>query len=386
MSSNKIKFSPQNNPEFIKELRKEVKGYFDQHNLSRYGNAGMVAKVMLMIALYITPYLLMVTGVITFFPLLFASWVIMGTGMAGIGMVLMHDANHGTCTKNQRINRWLGKSLYFLGGFPPTWRHQHNTMHHGFTNIDGQDEDIAPVGILRFSPHKPHHAIQKFQHWYAWFFYGLMTLSWVTAKDFKQLSTYNKTGISLSTNRSNAYLLADLIIAKALYYGVFLAIPILVLPVAWYWTVLFFLIMHFTGGFILTIIFQTAHVMPDSVYPLPDEEGNVENNWAIHQLLTTSDYAPNSRIFSWLIGGLNFQVEHHLFPNISHVHYKNISVFVKQTAEKYNIPYHVQPTFYQALRSHYKMMKMLGNNTNASLLGKDYPSGRKTNLQAAVPA
>lgn len=386
MYTHKIKFSPKNNPEFIRELRSKVNDYFDQRHLSKYGNAGMFVKVMLMSALYIVPYLLMVTGVVTSFPLILLSWIVMGTGMAGIGMVLMHDANHGTSTSNQKMNRWLSKSLYFLGGFPPNWRHQHNTMHHGFTNIDGHDEDIAPVGILRFSPHRPYHAIHKFQQWYAWLFYGLMTLSWVTAKDFKQLFRYKKTVITLSSNRSFGFMLADLIIAKVLYYTVMLVIPLIVIPIAWYWTVLFFLIMHFTAGFSLTVIFQTAHVMPDSVYPLPDEEGNVENNWAIHQLLTTSDYAPNSRIFSWLIGGLNYQVEHHLFPNISHVHYKKISVIVKQTADKYQVPYHVQPTFFKAVYNHYKMLKMLGNKIPPSFAEKDVIPMQKANVQATVPA
>jgi linoleoyl-CoA desaturase len=118
--------------------------------------------------------------------------------------------------------------------------------------------------------------------------------------------------------------------------------------------------MHFISGLILGTIFQTAHVVPTSSYPLPDENGNVENDWAIHQLYTTSDFSPGSRIMSWLIGGLNFQVEHHLFPNISHVHYRNLSPIVKETAHKYNLPYSYQPNFFKAVYSHFKMMRMLG--------------------------
>ncbi len=118
--------------------------------------------------------------------------------------------------------------------------------------------------------------------------------------------------------------------------------------------------MHFLSGLILSAIFQTAHVMPTSVYPMPNEEGNLENNWAIHQLMTTTDYAPKSRIFSWLIGGLNYQVEHHLFPNVSHVHYKKISKMVKETAQKYNLPYYVQGNFFMTVYVHFKMLKMLG--------------------------
>jgi len=155
-------------------------------------------------------------------------------------------------------------------------------------------------------------------------------------------------------------LLLNLVVAKILYYAVFMAVPIILIPVSWYCIVLGFLAMHFISGFILSVIFQTAHIMPTSAYPLPDEQGNIFNNWAIHQLMTTSDYSPKSRIFYWFIGGLNFQVVHHLFPNISHVHYKRLSVLVKSTAEKYNLSYNGQPNFIHAIRNHTKMLWMLG--------------------------
>ena len=174
------------------------------------------------------------------------------------------------------------------------------------------------------------------------------------------MARYKKNNVSISKKKKPNQLLVDLIIAKSLYYIVFLILPLVVIPVAWYWILLSFFAMHFISGLILGAVFQTAHVMPTSAYPLPNKDGNIETNWAIHQLLTTSDYSPKSRIFSWLIGGLNYQVEHHLFPNISHVHYRNISKIVKETAEKYNIPYYVQTNFLVALLNHFRMLKMLG--------------------------
>lgn len=360
MSQIKVRFPNKENPEFINELRKKVNDYFETNKLSKYGSTSIVLKSLLMFTLYTVPYFLMLFGIINSLPGIFICWILMGIGMAGIGMVLMHDANHRTFSKNPTSNKWLSKSLYLLGGFPPTWRYQHNTLHHGFTNIDGYDEDINPVGILRFSPNKPKYKIHRFQQWYAWFFYGLMTLAWATRKDFKQLLRYKKAKVPLSKNNRYNLLMLDLTITKILYYLVLLALPIIVLPIAWYWTVLFFFVMHFVSGLLLSIIFQTAHVMPSSKYPLPDKKGNMENNWAIHQLLTTTDYSPNSRIFSWLIGGLNYQVEHHLFPNINHVHYKKISILVKETARKYKLPYYVQDSFFSAIQSHFRMLKMLG--------------------------
>lgn len=363
MTKTTLKFPNQHKPEFINELRAKVNEYFEKNKLSKYGNASIVTKSLVMISLYVLPYLLMLSGVISSVPVILSCWIVMGLGMAGMGMVLMHDANHRTFSKNANTNKWLAKSLYLLGGFPPTWRYQHNTLHHGYTNILGYDEDINPVGVLRFSPQNPLYKIHRFQQWYAWFFYCLMTLSWATKKDFSQLIRYKKEKVSLSKDNKYNYLLFDLTLSKVLYYVFFLMLPIILVPISWYWTVLFFFVMHFLSGLILSVIFQTAHVMPTSAFPVPDENGNLENNWAIHQLMTTTDYSPKSRIFSWMIGGLNYQVEHHLFPNISHVHYKKIAGIVRDTARKYELPYYVQTNFFTAIISHFRMLKGLGRQT-----------------------
>ncbi|WP_462318430.1 fatty acid desaturase family protein [Marinilabilia sp.] len=359
MRNQKIIFPFEKNPEFINDLREKVDKYFYQNKKSKFGNSTIVMQSVFMGILYILPYLLMLTGLVTSVSEVVISWVVMGAGMAGLGMVLMHDANHRVFSSNMKVNKWLGKSLYLLGGFPPNWRHQHNTMHHGFTNIEGHDEDIAPVGLLRFSPHRKLYKFHRFQHIYAWFFYGLMTLSWVTVKDFVRITKYKHENVAPFNKKYRRYLF-DLIIAKAIYYLAMLVLPILVLPVAWYWVLIGFLLMHYVSGLILTTIFQTAHVVPSSEYPLPAGDGKVENNWAIHQLLTTSDFSPDSRIMSWMIGGLNYQVEHHLFPNISHVHYKKIARLVRETAHEYKLPYHCQGNFFSALKGHWAMLKKLG--------------------------
>ena len=371
MSDQKIIFPNDKNPDFIVGLRRKVDGYFKQNNLSKYGNRTIVFQSVFMGILYLLPYVLMLSGVVTSVLGVMLSWIAMGAGMAGLGMVMMHDANHRVFSRNQTVNKWLGKSLYLLGGFPPNWRHQHNTMHHGFTNIEGHDEDIAPVGFLRFSPHRKLFKVHRFQHIYAWLLYGLMTLSWVTMTDFSRIRNYKKEGVT-PFNKNYSRYLTDLIVAKTFYYLFLLIVPLVVVPVAWYWIVGGFFVMHYVGGLILTTIFQTAHVVPSSVYPLPAGDGKLENNWAIHQLLTTSDFSPNSKIFSWMIGGLNYQVEHHLFPNVSHVHYKKLSQLVQETAREYNLPYHYQENFYQAVRSHWKMLKMLGRQSRESdAQGKD---------------
>ena len=247
-----------------------------------------------------------------------------------------------------------------MGGNSSLWKIQHNHLHHAYTNIQGVDEDIDVPVFLRLSPHAKKYMIQRFQHMYFWFFYSLSTLTWVTFKNTLQIFRYRKTGL-LTGKRVLVKELIQEIAWKSFYYGYVLILPMLLLPVSPWIILAAFAIMHFITGLGLGLIFQTAHVMPTSQYPLPDLNGNMNNNWAIHQLLTTSNFSPESRIFSWLIGGLNYQIEHHLFPNICHIHYKNISKIVRKTAADFGIPYYVQPSFATAIQNHVRMLQYLGN-------------------------
>ena len=358
----KIKFPKGVDTSFIDNLRARVRDYFDEHQISRFGNAGMVWKTVFMMSLYFVPYGIMVSGLIQDIWMLLVGWILMGFGMSGIGLSIMHDANHRSYSKNSTTNKLIGSVLNLVGGFAPNWQIQHNTLHHGYTNVDGYDEDIDAGKVLRLSPSQPRYPVHRYQHIYAWFLYGLMTFTWVMDKDFSQLNRYRKEGLLKLLNKSYGRLLLELIFSKILYFTYILVIPILVLPVAWWWILIMFFIMHFICGFTLTIIFQSAHVVPTAAYPLPDKEGNLENNWAIHQMITTADFSPTSRIFSWYIGGLNYQIEHHLFPNICHVHYRKLSAIVKETAKEFGIPYNVQPNFIRAVWSHGKMLRNLGRH------------------------
>jgi linoleoyl-CoA desaturase len=360
MNIQTIAFSNENKPEFIRELRNRVKSYFEQEHKSKFGNFSMVFKSVFMVMLYLIPYFLMITGIVTHIWPIMLMWIIMGIGMAGVGLSIMHDANHGSYSKNPQVNKILGYLLNFIGGNKANWKIQHNFLHHSFTNIDGFDEDIDAGIILRFSPHAKRYRIHRFQFLYAWILYGIMTLSWVVAKDFHQLFRYRKSGLWKNQNKSFAYLFLELNISKVIYFLYAFVIPMIVLPVPWWTIIIGFVAMHFVTGFIFGIVFQTAHVTPNSDYPLPDNEGNIENNWAIHQLYTTSDYSPKSRVLSWFIGGLNYQIEHHLFPNICHVHYKKLSEIVKRTTSEYNLPYNVNSNFLLAIYNHAKMLWLLG--------------------------
>jgi linoleoyl-CoA desaturase len=293
---------------------------------------------------------------------------LMGFGMAGIGLSVMHDANHGGYSNKSWVNNLLGFSLNVIGGNAFNWKVQHNVLHHTYTNIHDVDEDIAPRGILRMTPYGDWKFFHRFQHMYAWFFYGLLTIVWVIFKDFVRIIRYQKDGMVKKQKASAAAEWAILMATKIFYIGYILVLPALLLPVTWWQIAIGFVSMHYISGFILAIIFQPAHVIDGTEYPLPDEDGKMENNWAIHQLHTTTNFANNNRVLNWYVGGLNFQVEHHLFPNICHVHYREISPIVKYTAEEFGLPYKSVPTFIGALVNHAKLLKQLGERPDPAVL------------------
>jgi linoleoyl-CoA desaturase len=362
MNRSSIHFDRKNGKQFMSDLRNRVNSYFSDRNISTYANTSMVIKTFYMLALYFIPYALMVSGVVSSFWGIAAMWGIMGFGMAGLGLSVMHDANHSSYSKHKWVNSTLGSIINFIGGHAPNWQVQHNFLHHGYTNIEGMDDDISTTSILRFSPNQDLKPVHKAQHIYAWFFYSIMTLYWALGKDFIQLHRYYHEGLPVHPTKSYGRLFLELVGVKILYFSFALVIPLLVLPIAWYWVVTFLVISHFIAGLSLSLIFQTAHVMPTSEFPMADEKGKIDTHWAIHQMLTTANFSPKSKWFSWLIGGLNYQIEHHLFPNICHVHYPKLSKIVQQTAEEYNIPYHIQPSFAKAVAVHWKMLYQLGRN------------------------
>lgn len=103
-----------------------------------------------------------------------------------------------------------------------------------------------------------------------------------------------------------------------------------------------------------------AHVVEGADQPLPDDRGVIHTDWAVHEVLTTANFARNNRLLNWYIGGLNFQIEHHLFPHICHIHYRHIAPIVERTAKEYGLKYNEKPTFRAALASHVRRLRELG--------------------------
>lgn len=354
--SAKHKFS-KDNQEFIKALRLKINNFFEENNLSKHGGWRIWLKVVFQFAIYFVPYILMFTGVITNPWLVFASWALMGFGMAGIGLNIMHDANHGAFSDNKKVNKIMGYTMNILGANKEIWKIQHNVLHHSYTNIDGADDDIDIAPILRFSPHRKLMKLHRFQFIYAWFLYGLLTLLRLFKSDFTQSVKFNKLGLVKDYKK----LMIQIVSWKIIYLVYALVLPLIFIQASPWLIIAGFLTMHFIASFILSAIFQTAHIMPTSEFPLPDEAGKIHNDWALHQMSTTCNYSPRDPIFSWFVGGLNFQVEHHLFQSISHVHYRKLSKIVKETAEEFKVPYYNSSTFVKAMWEHTKMLKQLGN-------------------------
>lgn len=358
----KIKFNTQNQPEFFKTLRDRVNLYFEANKITKFANSNMKFKTIFMLSLYFIPWLLMLFGVVQTTGMIYLMWVLMGLGMSGIGLSIMHDANHGAYSKKKWVNKMLGFLLNFLGGYHLNWKIQHNVLHHSYTNIDGFDDDIE-TKLMRFSPLQNRKFLHRFQAYYAPFLYSLMSLYWFLGKDFIQLSRYKKKNLLATQNITFSKGIFEVVLHKIWYIILFIVLPLILIPVAWYHILIGFLIMHFITGLALALIFQPAHVVEDSSFFAPDENMHVENNWAIHQMKTTSNYAHGSKLFSWYIGGLNYQIEHHLFPNICHIHYNKISTIVRQTAKEYGIAYRQHKTFFGALKSHFSLLNQLGTGS-----------------------
>lgn len=351
-------FNTQDTVKFFRTLNSRVNAYFKENNIPKTGNWKIHLKTIILFSIFLAPYFLILSLGLPFWAHLLLS-IVMGIGMAGIGMNVMHDGNHGSYSSKSWVNKIMGGTIYVLAGNVYNWQVQHNVLHHTYTNIHGHDEDLDAGRIIRFTQDAKWYRFHKFQHYYSVFLYGLLTFNWAITSDFKQMRSYLKRKLSYGQLKSPVFHWTTLVITKIIYFSIWLVLPMF-LGVTWWKVLLGFFVMHYTAGLILSIVFQLAHVVEETANPAPDKSGSMENTWAIHQLHTTANFAPKNKIVNWFTGGLNHQIEHHIFPNISHVHYSNISKIVKQTAAECNLPYHEFKSMRAAVVAHFKHLKELG--------------------------
>jgi linoleoyl-CoA desaturase len=349
------KFKNTKGSTFHQELKKRVQNYFTENNIKQTGNFSLYFKAILLWSSYIFLYV----HLVFFTPVLWMATIeciLMGGLTAAIGFNVMHDGGHGSFSNSKFWNKIAAFSVNGLGASMLMWNNKHNIIHHTYTNIDGVDDDIEIKPLLRMCPTQKKYKVHRFQHFYVWFLYSLLLIIWVFLTDYQKYFK-QKVGI-VPIKKMSIFDHFAFWIAKIGYYFMMIALPIYMIGFT-NWLV-GFLILSMFAGFVLSIVFQLAHTVEETAFPTPVDNNNIENEWAIHQVETTANFATKNKLISWLVGGLNFQIEHHLFPKISHVHYPEISKIIKRTCEEFDVKYIEYKRMRDAVISHALHLKKMG--------------------------
>lgn len=351
------------NAVFFQSLKASVDDYFKENGLKKTGTWKLYSKTLILIAFAISLYLVAIC-----FNLPVVTTILVGSVLgflcACIGFNVMHDANHGSYSSKTWVNNTLGLTLNALGGNSFIWRHKHNIIHHTYPNVDGVDDDIAKSPFIRMCSSQQWVPMHRIQHLYTPLLYAISSMIWILFQDFEKYFKQKVHNTELQKMSATDHVVFW--ISKLLYVFFYIALPIML--TGWQQWLVFFLSLHVGQGFTLAIVFQLAHVVEETEFtfaPL-NETTVIENEWAIHQLKTTSNFSPKSKVITWFAGGLNYQVEHHLFPRVSHIHYPALSKIVKQKCEEFNIPYNCIPTLPLAVKSHFRFIKSLGKKPLAA--------------------
>ena len=342
---------------FFPALKKDIDAYFKNNKIRKTGNWKLFSKAIVFIPLAVVIYLLLLflpmPGLVSI--LLCA---LLGFTLALIGFNVMHDACHGCYSSRPVVNELLGYTLNLIGGNSFIWKQKHNILHHTYTNVDGMDDDIAISPFIRLCRTQKWVPIHKIQHLYAPFLYSLNTLAWMLWQDFQKYFSRKVYRSKLPAMSLKEHVIFW--VSKSFYVFVYIVFPIVHL--GWEEWLIGFLVLNGVMGLGTSIVFQLAHVLEETEFSYVgiNDAVTIENEWAVHQIKTTADFSPKSKSVTYLAGGLNFQIEHHLFPRISHVYYPSISKIVKKKCEEFGIPYLSNSNFFKALHSHFKLIKEMG--------------------------
>jgi linoleoyl-CoA desaturase len=351
----KITFN-NSNSQFFQSLKNSVDKYFQENLKKKTGDRRLYTKAIILIPLAMIIYIsLLVFHLPVIVGLLLCA--LLGLTIASIGFNIMHDACHGSYSSKKWVNNTLGLTLNAIGGNAFFWKQKHNILHHTYTNIEGADDDIAQSKLLRQSPTQKWMPIHRYQHIYLTLAYSLTLFMWVSVRDFSkyfQKRIYNTPLQPMSRREHFTFW-----VSKALYAFFYVILPIIVVgPLAW---LIGFATMGMVLGVVISYVFQLAHAVEGPEFDTVGiEDKMIETEWAVHQIRTTANFAENNKVVSWLVGGLNFQIEHHLFPRVSHVHYPAISRIVRDHCQRFQLPYHSFPNVQMAVVSHLRTMKKLG--------------------------
>jgi linoleoyl-CoA desaturase len=340
---------------FFPVLKKRVNDYFVENELHQAGNNKLLVKSALLILIAVSLYVTLVF----FTP---AWWLslpfcfLLGLNLSLIGFNVMHDGGHQSFSKFPVMNTIAAHFLNALGGNAYFWATKHNINHHTYTNIEGMDSDIDVKPFMRLHEGQPLRAYHRFQYIYWFILYGISYVVWVFYEDFQK---YFSGRISANSQKKKLATSQHIIfwITKVVYVLLYIVIPVYV--VGWLPWLIGFTIITFVCGLSISIVFQLAHVVDGTTFFAVDKDGK-KQDWATHQVVSTADFATRNRIWHWMLGGLNFQIEHHLFPRVSHIHYPAISKYVKQTCMEYGIVYNEYKSMTSAIISHLAHLYRLG--------------------------
>ncbi|TBR20399.1 MAG: acyl-CoA desaturase [Chitinophagaceae bacterium] len=341
---------------FYSDLKTRVNSYFEEVKMSPTGNFQLFFKAVILLVVFALVY----AHLVFFTPsivLAICECVFLGGLVAAIGFNVMHDGAHGSFSKYKSINTFASFSLNILGGSSYMWNMKHNIIHHTYTNVEGVDDDIEIQPWMRMSDSQKKHWMHKYQHLYFWIFYSILYISWMFVTDYMKYFKGKIGEIKITKMKFSDHLVFWGF--KAVHLVLFIGLPIYMLGFTnW---LIGFLALTIFAGLILSIVFQLAHTVEHTAFVMPDgETGNIEDEWAKHQVKTTANFATHNKLISWLVGGLNFQIEHHLFPKISHIHYPAISKIIKQVCKEYGLVYNEYPRMRYALVSHISYLKHMG--------------------------
>jgi linoleoyl-CoA desaturase len=342
---------------FHGELKRRVLAYFARTGLSERDSPRMYLKTAVLLLWFGASYGLLVFAATTFWQaaLLSAS---LGLAMAGIGFGIQHDANHGAYSSRAAVNRVMGLTLDLLGASSYLWRFKHNLSHHTYTNLAGADDDINFMPFARLSPAQPRYRLHRLQQFYLWALYWFLFPKWNFVDDFKTLMHARISGQGFARPRGASAV--ELVAGKAVFIAWAFVVPLLFHP--WWVVLLFYVATSLLLGTTLAVVFMLAHCVEEADFPVTASGAvRLSRPWAVHQVETTVDFAGGNRLLTWYVGGLNFQIEHHLFPRISHVHYPRIAEIVRAACAEFGVRYAAHETFLGALASHWRWLRRMGN-------------------------
>jgi linoleoyl-CoA desaturase len=351
---------------FIRELRRRVDQYFEQTGKSKRDVPQMYFKTATIIAWFLAAYLLLLFVAHSWWTIVPLA-AVLGLSMAAVGFNIQHDGSHKGYSRFPWVNKLMALTLDVMGGSSYMWNWKHNSIHHTSPNVHGHDDDIN-IGMLgRLSPEQPHYAFHRLQGIYLWLLYGFLAIKWHLFDDFHEVAV-GKIGPH-KIPRPKGMDLVTLFGGKLVFFSLAFVVPMCLHP---WWAVLgVYVLAAYVCGVVLSVVFQLAHCVGEAEFPVAvvaadGKSAKLDSEWAVHQVQTTVDFARGNRFIGWYVGGLNFQIEHHLFHKICHVHYPAISKVIEETCREFGVKYSAHPTFFGAVASHYRWLRLMGQPPVAS--------------------